>query len=120
MELCVISSTSTVKLNPFSSSLIRNVGSRLFQSNTLFLSRRGGCSVLRLDRKGSFPGESISHGDGFRRFAASPAAEVSVKEDKLPADLQVTETVEANSRVRDFNLFLYAGKCNDTEFWAVF
>lgn len=110
MELFVISSTTTT-INPFHSWLTRRLGSRLFQSDSLFLSR-GGCSVLRFDGRLKKPIRPLElscaskkfGGGGSRPLAASPAVEASVKEDRLPADLQVTESKEANSSVRDFKL----------------
>ncbi|CAG7892501.1 unnamed protein product [Brassica rapa] len=110
MELCVISS-----INPFHSSSTRRLGSRrLFQSDSLFLSRDG-CSVLRFDgrllKKPIKPLELScaakkigGGGGGVRRSAAStkaaPAVEPSVKEDKLPAELQVKEIPAPNSSVK--------------------
>lgn len=117
MELCVISSTTTTII-PFQSCLTRSLGSRLFQCDSLFLSRRG-CSVLRSSdgrlKKPIRPLEiscaskKFGGGGGSRRLAASTAveAEAIVKEDRLPADLQVTETKAANSSVRDFNFFFF-------------
>lgn len=111
MELCVISTTTTAKaINPFLPSMTRRVSCRLFQSDSVL--QFGGrlkkpiSSPLEMScvsRKFGFLGDSMSHGGDFRRFAASsPAVETSVKEDKLPAELKVTETVQANSSVRDF------------------
>ena len=121
MELCVISS-----INPFHSSSTR----RLFQSDSLFLSRDG-CSLLRFNgrllKKPIKPLELScaakkigSGGGGVRRSAAStkaaPAVEPSVKEDKLPAELQVKETPAPNSSVRErlqvfFFVFLLEHLC---------
>lgn len=113
MELCVISTTTAAKaINPFLPSITRRVSSRLFQSDSVL--QFGGrlkkpiSSPLEMScvsRNFGFLGGSISFrgGGDFRLFAAaSPAVETSVKEDKLPADLKVTETVQANSSVRDF------------------
>ncbi|XP_010545241.1 PREDICTED: trigger factor-like protein TIG, Chloroplastic [Tarenaya hassleriana] len=112
MELCVMNSAAT-KLNLFSSSCLQRNRSPLFCSYPLFLSCNG--SVSRFGGKLSsirplelscvsnrirFFGESSCHGSSFRRFAASSAVDAGVEEDRLPADLQVTETVEPNSRVR--------------------
>ncbi|KAF2596458.1 hypothetical protein F2Q68_00008055 [Brassica cretica] len=109
MELCVISS-----INPFHSSSTRRLGSRrLFQSDSLFLSRDG-CSLLRFHGRLKKPIKPLelscaakkigSGGGGVRRSAAStkaaPAVEPSVKEDKLPAELQVKETQAPNSSVK--------------------
>ncbi|KAG7538015.1 Trigger factor/SurA domain superfamily [Arabidopsis suecica] len=111
MELCVISTTTTAKaINPFLPSITRRVSSRLFQSDSVL--QFGGrlkkpiSSPLEMScvsRNFGFLGGSISirGGGDFRLFAAaSPAVETSVKEDKLPADLKVTETVQANSSVK--------------------
>ncbi|XP_020886471.1 trigger factor-like protein TIG, Chloroplastic [Arabidopsis lyrata subsp. lyrata] len=111
MELCVISTTTTAKaINPFLPSISRRVSSRLFQSDSVL--QFGGrlkkpiSSPLEMScvsRNFGFLGGSISISGGgdFRLFAAaSPAVETSVKEDKLPADLKVTETVQANSSVK--------------------
>lgn len=121
MELCVISS-----INPVHSSSTRRLGSRrLFQSDSLFLSRDG-CSLLRFHGRLKKPIKPLelscaakkigSGGGGVRRSAAStkaaPAVEPSVKEDKLPAELQVKETQAPNSSVRerDFKFFcLFVG-----------
>ncbi|XP_013717293.2 trigger factor-like protein TIG, Chloroplastic isoform X2 [Brassica napus] len=108
MELCVISS-----INPFHSSSTRRLGSRrLFQSDSLFLSRDG-CSLLRFHGRLKKPikplelscaAKKIGGSGGVRRSAAStkaaPAVEPSVKEDKLPAELQVKETQAPNSSVK--------------------
>ncbi|KAG2280500.1 hypothetical protein Bca52824_051720 [Brassica carinata] len=109
MELCVISS-----INPVHSSSTRRLGSRrLFQSDSLFLSRDG-CSLLRFHGRLKKPIKPLelscaakkigSGGGGVRRSAAStkaaPAVEPSVKEDKLPAELQVKETQAPNSSVK--------------------
>ncbi|CAA0409943.1 Trigger factor-like protein TIG, Chloroplastic [Arabidopsis thaliana] len=109
MELCVISTTTTVKaINPFLPSITRRVSSRLFQSDSVLQFggrlKRPISSPLEMScvsRNFGFLGDSMSHGGDFRLFAAaSPAVETSVKEDKLPADLKVTETVQANSSVK--------------------
>ncbi|CAA7021134.1 unnamed protein product [Microthlaspi erraticum] len=111
MELCVISSTTRTTINPFQSCLTRrSIGSRLFQCDSLFLSRRG-CSLLRSSdgrlKKPIRPLEISCAsrkfgGGGSRKLATSTAveAEAIVKEDKLPAELQVTETKAANSSVK--------------------
>lgn len=115
MELCVISSTTTT-INPFQSCLTRrSLGSRLFQCDSLFLSHRR-CSVLRSDGRLKKPIRPLEiscaskkfGGGGSRRSAASPVAEAeaSVKEDKLPADLQVTESKAANSSVKRLQAFV--------------
>ncbi|CAE6241806.1 unnamed protein product [Arabidopsis arenosa] len=111
MELCVISTTATAKtINPFLPSITRRVNSRLFQSDSVL--QFGGrlkkpiSSPLEMScvsRNFGFLGGSMSirGGGDFRLFAAaSPAVETSLKEDKLPADLKVTETVQANSSVK--------------------
>lgn len=123
MELCVISS-----INPFHSSSTRRLGSRrLFQSDSLFLSRDG-CSLLRFHGRLKKPikplelscaAKKIGGSGGVRRSAAStkaaPAVEPSVKEDKLPAELQVKETQAPNSSVRErlqvFFVFLLEHLC---------
>ncbi|ESQ42931.1 hypothetical protein EUTSA_v10013195mg [Eutrema salsugineum] len=102
MDLCVISSTTTI--NPFHSCLTRRIGSRLLQSDSLFVSR-GGCSVLRFNGRLKKPIKPlevscVAKKIGGRRAEASPAVEPSVKEDRLPADLQVTETKAPNSSVK--------------------
>ncbi|KAG7534311.1 Trigger factor ribosome-binding bacterial [Arabidopsis thaliana x Arabidopsis arenosa] len=111
MELCIISTTTTAKaINPFLPSITRRVSSRLFQSDSVL--QFGGrlkkpiSSPLEMScvsRNFGFLGGSMSirGGGDFRLFAAaSPAVETSVKEDKLPADIKVTETVQANSSVK--------------------
>lgn len=108
MELCVISSTTT--FNPFHSCSTR----RLFQSDSLFLSRDG-CSVLRFNGRLKKPIKPLELscaakkiGGGGRSAAstkAPPAVEPSVKEDKLPAELQVIETKAPNSSVRERETF---------------
>lgn len=111
MELCVISTTTAKTINPILPSVTRRASSRLFQSDSLL--QFGGrlkkpISSLEtscVSRKFGFLGDSTSYGGDFRLFAASPAVEADVKEDRLPADLKVTETVQANSSVRDFNFF---------------
>lgn len=120
MELCVISTTTATKaINPFLPSITRRVSSRLFQSDSVL--QFGGrlkkpiSSPLEMScvsRKFGFLEDSMSHGGDFKRFAAaSPAVETSVKEDKLPADLKVTETVQANSSVKDFkSICLFSGE----------
>jgi len=107
-------------INPFLPSITRRVSSRLFQSDSVLqfggrlkkpISRPLDMSCV--SRKIGFFGDFMSHGGNFRLFAAaSPAVETSVKEDKLPADLKVTETVQANSSVRDFQFFfcLFVGE----------
>ncbi|KFK27123.1 hypothetical protein AALP_AA8G337800 [Arabis alpina] len=102
MELCVISSTTKI-ITPFRSCLTRSIGSRLLQSNRLFLSR-GGCSV-RLKKpirslEISCASRKFGGGGGTRKVATTPAFETSLKEDRLPAELQVTETKRANSSVK--------------------
>ncbi|XP_006280239.2 trigger factor-like protein TIG, Chloroplastic [Capsella rubella] len=112
MELCVISTTTTTAkaINPFLPSITRRVSSRLFRLDSVLqfggrLNKPISSGPLEtmscVSRKFGFLGDSMSHGGDFRRFAApSPAVETSVKEDKLPADLKVTETVQANSSVK--------------------
>ncbi|CAN8252902.1 unnamed protein product [Cochlearia groenlandica] len=99
MELCVISSTTTI--NPFRS--------RLLHTESLFLSTRGGFSVLGFERKLKEPikpleiscvAKKIGGGGGTKRLEASPSYDTRLKEDKLPAQLHVTETKEANSSVK--------------------
>ncbi|CAH8332860.1 unnamed protein product [Eruca vesicaria subsp. sativa] len=108
MELCVMSSTTTI--NPFHSCVTQRLGSpRLLQPDSLFFSRDG-CSVLRFNGRLKKPIKPLELScaakkiGGGRRSAAStkapPAVEPSVKEDKLPAELQVKETKAPNSSVK--------------------
>lgn len=108
MELCVISSTTTI--NPFHSCRLGS-SRRPFQSDSLLLSRDGCSFNGRLLKKPikkplelSCAAKKIGGGGVARREAAStkapPAVEPSVKDDKLPAELQVTETKAPNSSVK--------------------
>ncbi|CAL9243634.1 unnamed protein product [Arabidopsis halleri] len=108
MELCVISTTTAKAINTFLPSITRRVSSRLIQSDSVLqFGRRlkkpisSQLEMSCVSRNFGFLGGSMSHGGDFRLFAAaSPAVETSVKEDKLPADLKVTETLQANSSVK--------------------